>query len=90
LAEAVRPHPALGFAARVMETSAANGPASERGRASAGLAEADYACAGPPYNPNTYSIDAVDVYLSSGALAMAALACLEPTSTATYCLPLTE
>jgi hypothetical protein len=42
------------------------------------------------HKPNTYSIDAVEVYLSSGELAMTAPGCLEPTRTAMYCLPLTE
>ena len=42
------------------------------------------------YRPNTYSIDAVDVFLSSGAFGMTAFGCREPTSTAMYCLPLTE
>ena len=42
------------------------------------------------YSPNTNSMEAVDVCLSSGAFGMIAFGCLEPTSTATYCLPLTE
>src|SRR5262249_34120294 len=39
---------------------------------------------------NTYSIEAVDVCFSSGAFCRMNRDCLEPTSTAMYCLPLTE
>src|SRR5262245_6728263 len=42
------------------------------------------------HNPNTNSIDDVEVCLSSGMFAMMTGDCREPTSTATYCLPLTE
>src|SRR5262249_48899305 len=42
------------------------------------------------YSENTYSIEAVEVFLSSGESCITAAACLEPTSTAMYCLPLTE
>ena len=41
-------------------------------------------------SPNTNSIDAVEVFLSSGASLSTAAGCFEPTSTAMYCLPLTE
>src|SRR5438552_17427159 len=41
------------------------------------------------YSPNTYSLDAVEVSLSSGAFGMTEFGCFEPTSTAMYCLPLT-
>jgi hypothetical protein len=41
------------------------------------------------YRPKTNSIDAVDVFLSSGACGMTLFGCREPTSTATYCLPFT-
>ena len=40
------------------------------------------------YSPNTYSIDADEVFLSSGAFGMTEFGCFEPTSTAMYCLPL--
>ena len=42
------------------------------------------------HSPNTNSIDAVEVFLSSGMVARMTAGCLDPTSTATYCLPLTE
>ena len=41
------------------------------------------------HRPNTNSIDAVEVFFSSGANGMTFCDCREPTSTATYCLPLT-
>jgi hypothetical protein len=41
------------------------------------------------YRPKTKSIDAVDVFFSSGACGMTLFGCREPTSTATYCLPFT-
>src|SRR5262245_60021458 len=40
--------------------------------------------------PNTYSIEATDMVLSSGNSASVCDVCLDPTSTAIYCLPLTE
>jgi hypothetical protein len=43
-----------------------------------------------PYNPNTYSIDAVALFFNSGAFCNTKNGCFEPTSTAMYCLPLTE
>ena len=42
------------------------------------------------HSPNTNSIDAVEVFFSSGIVAMMVAGCRAPTSTATYCLPLTE
>src|SRR5262245_19840807 len=42
------------------------------------------------HSPNTYSIDAGDICLSSGALLITLTDIREPASTATYCLPLTE
>jgi hypothetical protein len=42
------------------------------------------------HSSNTYSIDAVEVFLSSGAFCNTKTGCLEPTRTAMYCLPLTE
>jgi hypothetical protein len=39
------------------------------------------------YSPKTYSMDAVDMFLSSGACGMMLFGCREPTNTATYCLP---
>jgi hypothetical protein len=42
------------------------------------------------YSPNTYSMDAVEVFLSSGAFCKTKTGCREPTRTAMYCLPLTE
>src|SRR5262249_3977867 len=41
------------------------------------------------YRPNTNSMEAVDVFFSSGEYGMTFCDCREPTSTATYCLPLT-
>src|SRR5258708_6141492 len=46
--------------------------------------------AGRSHKPNTYSMDAVEVNLSSGEFVMTAPGCLEPTRTATNCLPLIE
>jgi hypothetical protein len=42
------------------------------------------------YRLNTNSIDAEALFLSSGRLPMTKGDCLEPASTAMYCLPLTE
>jgi hypothetical protein len=42
------------------------------------------------YSAKTYSMDAVEVFLSSGESCQTAAGCLEPMSTAMYCLPLTE
>jgi hypothetical protein len=42
------------------------------------------------YRPNTYRIDAVALFLSSGAFCRTKNGCFEPTSTAMYCFPLTE
>jgi hypothetical protein len=44
---------------------------------------------GTGHRPKTYSIDAVEVCLSSGAWGMMLFGCREPASTATYCLPFT-
>src|SRR5215470_8442108 len=44
---------------------------------------------GVGHRPKTYSIDAVEVCLSSGAWGMMLFGCREPASTATYCLPFT-
>jgi hypothetical protein len=52
------------------------------------MAPADIASAG--YSANTKSIDAVDVFFSSGDSGMMFGAWREPTSTAMYCLPFTE
>jgi hypothetical protein len=41
------------------------------------------------YNPNMYSMEAVDVFLSSGDKPVTNGDCREPTSTAMYCLPST-
>src|ERR1043166_194642 len=48
------------------------------------------ACRSGHHSPNTYTIEAVDVCLSSGAFGMMRFGCFEPTSTAMNCLPLTE
>ncbi len=42
------------------------------------------------HSPNTYSIEATDMVLSSGNSASVCDVCRDPTSTAIYCLPLTE
>jgi hypothetical protein len=42
------------------------------------------------YSAKTYSMEAVEVFLSSGESCQTAAGCLEPISTAMYCLPLTE
>jgi hypothetical protein len=42
-----------------------------------------------PYRLNTNSIEAVDVFLSSGDSGMMLVGWREPTSTATYCFPFT-
>jgi hypothetical protein len=42
------------------------------------------------YKVNTYSIEAVDVFFSSGKFCMTLSGWREPTSTAMYCLPFTE
>src|SRR5262249_20940382 len=42
------------------------------------------------HNPNTYSIEATDIVLSSGNSASVCDVCRDPTSTAINCLPLTE
>jgi hypothetical protein len=47
-------------------------------------------CIGVPQSPNTYNIDAVEVYFSSGEVLIRLAVCREPTRTATNCLPLTE
>ena len=44
----------------------------------------------PAYKPNTYSMDAVAVCLSSGDVLMMLLLCREPARTAMNCLPFTE
>jgi len=53
----------------------------------------DYAPSWPAradQSPNTYSIDAVELSLNSGNSASICCDCFDPTSTATYCLPLIE
>ena len=42
------------------------------------------------HNANTYSMEAVEVFFSSGESSQTAAVCLEPISTAMYCLPSTE
>ena len=44
----------------------------------------------PAYKPNTYSMDAVAVCLSSGDVLMMLLLCREPARMAMNCLPFTE
>ena len=44
----------------------------------------------PAHKPNTYSMDAVAVCLSSGDVLMMLLLCREPARTAMNCLPFTE
>jgi len=42
------------------------------------------------HSANTYNIEAVDVFFSSGDSGMTLFGCFDPASTAMYCLPFTE